>query len=243
MQHVRKMAVVPEHLVQKLYERERDEAQLFSTAPIKQIGSLDEQLKEILARDDLPPDLKVKEYQNVLQQYNAIRSKHVERSPHQRHEQTVAPRLPRVDVMRGIPVKYAARANELLDIAQNGMEWTEGGELVHRGQKIKGSNMADLIRTFVRPGRHRGDRPRGWREFGQSLVENNVPRTTITNKMLWNEIELPPVPGLENLTTPANIPNELYNTPSAPGPTTRKVARTRIKAGNPWQPYKQKNGK
>ena len=245
MQHVRKMAVVPEHLVQKLFERERDEAQLFSSAPIKQIGSLDDQLKAILAREDLPPDLKVKEYQNVLQQYNVIRSKHVDRTPPQRQQQPTARVLPRANVMRGIPVKYTARANDLLDIAQNDMEWTETGELVHRGQTIQGSNIADLIRTFARPGRPRDNRPTGWREFGQTLVEKNVPRTSITNKMLWKEIELPPVQGLETLTAPESVPRELFETPPAPGPLTRKMARTRINnRKTPWETYRHnKNGK
>ena len=233
MQHVRKMALVPEQLVQKIFEKERDDAELFSSAPVKPIASLDEQLKSLLARNDLPADLKAKEYQNVLQRYTTIRDKHIGRTTAPQAEQDTAP----FDITHGVPARYAARAKELFEIVQTtpDLKWTDKGEMIYNGQQIQGSNITDLIRTYAKPGQRGAERPRGWKEFGQALVAMNVPRTSITNKLLWNEVERPVNVRNREPSPDVDIPAAMFETPPPP----QRRARTVINRQH-WTPYHQR---
>jgi hypothetical protein len=182
MQSIRKMALVPHGMVEQLFQKQ----QLMTDEPIEQLSSLDSDLHRILKDTTLPSDQKAKLYNQALERFSVMRHKHIDPAPVEQPEEE-----PDHDVLSGVPKQYMNRAHALYKKVRTipGMKWNDQGEMVYNGERVPGSNIVDLIHTFVKPGRRNGMKPVGWRVFGQRLLEGGVPRTLITNKMLWKDVE------------------------------------------------------
>jgi hypothetical protein len=182
MQSIRKMALVPHGMVDQLFQKQ----QLLSDEPIVQLSGLDAELQRILKDTSVPSDQKAKLYNQALEQYSVIRNKHINPKPIEQPEDEADH-----DVLTGVPKQYVKRAQALYNKVKTvpGLKWNDQGEMVFNGERIAGSNIVDLIHTFVKPGRRNSVKPVGWKTFGQKLLESGVPRTIITNKLLWNEVE------------------------------------------------------
>lgn len=181
------MALVPHGLVEKLFQRQQDQQQLMSDEPVTQISALDSNLHAILKDDSLPSDQKAKLYNQALDRYSTLRNNHLGRKYNETEEMVEKD----YDVLSGLPTQYIPRATALYSKIKNmkGVEWNEKGEILFDNETLSGSNIVDLIHTFVKPGRSNAVKPKGWKRFGEALLEHGVPRTMITNKMLWKEIE------------------------------------------------------
>ena len=186
------MALIPHALVDRFFEKQREQEQLVSDAPTVHLSALDTHLREVLANKMLPDDQKAKLYGQILDRYNSVRDQHLGHSP-----VPVAndppPLSPNVNVCANLHSRYTNKARGLFDHLKQlpGMRWNEKNEMIYNDRVIPGSNLIDLVHTYVKPGRRGAAKPAGWHEFGQALLTNNVPRTLITNKHLWEEVEAP----------------------------------------------------
>ena len=174
-----------------------------STSPLVQITQpetkvidltltgLDRGLQEILNRQDIPPDEKVKLYSNYLQQYLTLRERQTElyRTPasvsltkEEPPTEAVPADTVESEVLRSVPKTMQKQATLLLErIKQDPeMQWTPRGELVIRQQTIPQSNMVDLINDLLR--KRKNFNPVGWQELAQKLEEGNVPQDLIRNQ-------------------------------------------------------------
>ena len=76
MKHVKKMALVPEHLAQQMVAAQREEQQLTSNTPVVQLSSLDREIQKVL-NSKQPADVKAKQYARLLQMFSTIRHKFI----------------------------------------------------------------------------------------------------------------------------------------------------------------------
>jgi hypothetical protein len=176
------MALVPQGMVDQLFQKQ----QLLTDEPIEQLSSLDSELHRILKDTTLPSDQKAKLYNQALERFSVLRHKHIDPLP-----KVLIDEEPDHDVLSGVPKQYVNRAQALYKKVKTvpGLKWNDQGEMVYNGDRVPGSNIVDLIHTFVKPGRRNSIKPVGWKTFGQKLLEAGVPRTIITNKLLWHEVE------------------------------------------------------
>ena len=196
MQHTKKMVVVPQDVIENL----RFNQQQRTGAVRRQLMTVDRELKEILARDDLPADAKMELYYEVLQKYRKLETKYSEKSPQNTtvaspQSTTVASRVtPAV----APPVAHAAsdewmdridkhftlrnkeKAEHLYEWVKekSDITWNEKGEI--DGQPK--SNILTLLDDVTRPvPRDKGVDPNGMADFAKSLQASNIPRYLIGN--------------------------------------------------------------
>jgi hypothetical protein len=216
MENVKKMALVPQAMIDKLLEAQRDQQQLVNDSPIQQLSLLDGQLKTVLD-GKLPADIKSKEYARILQQYSTIRNKEVR--PRQY--------IPDItdNLLVGLPNQWKKKAQAVLQsvMKNEDLGLNDKNEIIYKGDRVPGSNITDLVHTFVTPSKRK---PAGWKEFGQALVESNVPRTFISNENLLKEVDKPEEPVASNPLVPLS-------------PKTKRTPRSKRtrKPKAAWSPY------
>lgn len=79
------------------------------------------------------------------------------------------------ELLHSIPIKLKHRASVLLHYLPKS-SWNEQGEFVVKGNVVKGSHIADLIRDALT---NRTFKPVGYMQFYKHLAELNVPEGTI----------------------------------------------------------------
>ena len=187
------MALVPHALVEQLFQKQREQEQLVTDSPVVQLNKLDDQMKSVLDQNG-PADQLAVLYNKLQQQFNALRDAVVNKKPLDLEE----PLEVMHDVTDNMDKRYVKRAKSLLEKIEHFPEVkvNDNGEVSFNGRTIPGSNIVDLVQTFTKPGRKNAAKPKGWNELGQALLKHNVPRNLITNKVLWNdvEVELPEQP-------------------------------------------------
>ena len=82
-------------------------------------------------------------------------------------------------VLSSLPVMFHKRATSLLNHLDHvkDLAWTPAGEMIHRGRKIPGSHLVDLVEDMMR--RQKTTEPVGWRQFASALKRSNVPKEFI----------------------------------------------------------------
>ena len=190
---VRKMALIPADMASYYAQQQH-----LPSAPIlKEMSSLDNQMKDILNNPGMPPELKYKQYFNALQRYDAIHEN--------AYNQHSAPQPPPPDIpwrkpekqlpvgeeelLQQIPKPQQRGAKLLVNYIKNNpdLSWNEAKELVYKGNRIPHSNIYDLISNASRNRKHAAS-PRGWRQFTNALIDQNVPEGAIGNVKLWQHI-------------------------------------------------------
>jgi hypothetical protein len=176
---LRKMAIVPQHYVDKILSAQREEQQLTSDTPVVQLSQLDSDLKQILDSNQ-PSDLKAKQYAQVLHTFSNIRSQQTRPMTTQS-----APLPPKTDILSGLAKPYINRGKLLLNHLEKipDLQWNEKDEVEYQGQRVPGTNIVDLIHAFVKPTAKA--EPTWWREFATALKDSNVPQTAIGNQRLF----------------------------------------------------------
>jgi hypothetical protein len=178
---VRKMAVVPQTFIDTFMQAQREEQQLVSNNPVIQLSSLDRDMKSVL-ESNIPSDVKAKKYAQVLHTFSNIRDK-------QAAPLSAPPPLQnqKLDFTTGLARQYINKGKLLVDhlMNQHDVQWNDKNEVIYKGDLIPGSNIIDLVHTFTK--QRTALKPRGWKEFAQTLVDSNVPQSAIGNRRLLEE--------------------------------------------------------
>ena len=215
---MKKMALVPHSMVDKLMHAQREEQQLVSNTPLTQLSLLDQQLKEVLESNE-PSDIKAKKYAQVLQTYTNIRDNEI--------------RIPRVEPpqieaspewLTGLAANYINKGRILSEHVKLNpyIKWNDKNEILYKGNLVQGSNVIDLIHAFVKK---TTAKPTGWREFGRALLDSNVPRTAIANEHVLRLLQAEVQPAAQPSTSRAKRPS----TSRAKRPSTDPVKRIKAK--------------
>ena len=191
MLNVRKFALVPEEIANQIVSAQRQQTDLVQDTPISTLTLLDRKLKQILENTNLPPDVKAKEYAQVLHLYTGIRDKAVGRTQLAVAEPAYEPDL---DFLTGISMRYRNKARMLIKHVEENpdLAWNEKGEILYKGNLVPNSNIIDLVHTAVKPG---VSVPTGAPEFTRALREHNIPKTALSSNAMFREVavEVPPV--------------------------------------------------
>ena len=140
----------------------------------------------IIKRPDIPFDLKVRQYNQILQRYMTMEN--IKKQPYELN--IIEPSSDIISdetVLNGIPKKNIKSAHALWNfIKRNGkIKIAENGEVVVNGRKIYGSNIIDLVHDLSRD--RKTNKPQnGIAEFAITLHDANVPLEYIVNKNRYN---------------------------------------------------------
>lgn len=145
------------------------------------LNNLDSEMMRILEAGDLPVDVKLSQYNQVLQRHRSLLS-----SRNQPYKITVEEKddtLKDVDVLSGIPETKLPTAKLLLDFIhkQRNITISDNGEVIINGNHIKGSNIVDLIHDLSRDRKTRPP-PIGANPLLDALKTANIPLEYIGNK-------------------------------------------------------------
>ena len=156
------------------------------------ISELDKGLQQILEKQDVPPDVKVKLYSNYLNQYLTMKGKQssVFRRP---MTSTTQPHLTnntqQVDesedvereILQSVPKTMTKQAGLILHRIKQHPElsWNEKGELIVAGHVVNNSNVVDLVNDLLR--KRVNFNPIGWEILSTKLHEANIPQDLVRN--------------------------------------------------------------
>ena len=214
------------------------------------LRSLEGDMKDILARTDLPDDTKLSLYQQVLQQY--LQYDHARKTepmsvtmstPTQGSGTTAsgdkAPADGAVDdtppkeddlspqILETVPKTLKRKAKLLIDQLKQSdvMTWNKNGELVYEGNTVKDSNIIDLVNDALKS--KKGFVPYGFQYFMHGLAKSNAPESIIGNEARRSIVRKYKQFGSDKKRLLPDIP-----TPSSPIPSRRRVrvVSTPIKA-------------
>ena len=173
--------------------------------------SLDREMKEILDSNIIPLHEKVIAFQAVLQRYlnkvdqyqnreersifkGDIKERQhkagfsKEREEEQEEEEEKEDKTIKLEkrVVESVPKSLQNKARLLIEHLKDTSDlgWNERGEITIRGEKIKNSNISDLVNTTLRSRKHE-EEPTGWKDFVSLVKESNVPINLIGNKTRW----------------------------------------------------------
>ena len=179
MDHVKKMALVPQSMLPTLTNQNA------LMTDYSYLSELDKEMKDILENRSLAADVKAKMYNPALSRYRSFRQSEL-----QTHQPTknIAKNSDYSLVTKTLPRTLQPRANLIIETLKNNddINWTEKNELIYKGRKIAGSNMADLFNSYLRQNK---SPEKGSKEFGQALIDSNVPRYAVVNKNLLPLLE------------------------------------------------------
>ena len=245
MDSARKVALVPQQLLSTLMAQQQ-----FNPA-ISQLNNMDYKMQNILQSSDVPSDIKHKQYNQMMHQYNTMRDQEINKPL---SIDVKSSQLPDDDLIMGMPRNYRNKARLLLNHVKRApnIGIDQNGQVIINGKNIPESNITDLIFDYAKP-RKQGHAPAiGWREFGKALKQTNVPREAIVNINRWRDLDQPILAIHEDLpiAQPADLlEDEPFQTPEAkkiktPSPVIRRSTRerTQTKPYSPpaWKPYNQK---
>ncbi len=182
MDHTKKLAVIPEDLLEALKYNQKQ--QMGPTG--EQLLAVDQDIKSILSRTDLPEDEKVQLYASALDKYHVIKHRVPVSKPSvptptanlpastadDDWEKQITSLLPKNQRNKGTQL-YQWMKNNLPDI-----KVTDRGEI----EGLPDSNIVDLIDEISRSKpRVKAGLPKGFDSFMSRLHEANIPRSLIGN--------------------------------------------------------------
>ncbi|GBM55753.1 hypothetical protein AVEN_190338-1 [Araneus ventricosus] len=183
MEHAKKFALIPEHLVSKHIVSD------------KQLNDLDKSMLNILNRS-LEEHEKVKQYYALLQkkmnieEYNLPGKPPEEPAPSDNIE--VEPMLPRKEnsydrvVLNSVPQGMKNEASKALDFIKehsNILKWNDKGEILIGNELISKTNIADLFNIIFTRNKKKTN-VAGIQEFLAALNLMNVPKHYVKNNYL-----------------------------------------------------------
>ena len=163
------------------------------------VRDLDNQMRDILERQELSVSDKAHLYQKTLQSYltriNQYRGKPlgmVDIKPQEVMEENekTEPVLPGSEleksVLESVPAVMKKKAERLLHhLKQNSdLRWNERGEISLQGQTVKHSNLIDLVNDVLRHRKQTGQ-PLGWETFATALSQTNIAQDLIGHPERW----------------------------------------------------------
>ena len=189
MESARKVALVPQQLLSSLMAQQQ-----FNPA-INQLSELDKGMQSILENSNLPADIKMKQYSQLMHKYQTMKDQELNKpmTVDIQSKGSSMLSIPDDDIVGGVPKNYQNKAKLLISHIKRtpNIEADEQGQIVINGKKIENSNIADLIFDYTKPPKRNQIPAKGWKEFGKALKQTNVPRQAIGNDRRWNDIDLP----------------------------------------------------
>jgi len=147
------------------------------------LKSLDSEMLNMISNQELPLDLKMIKYNQILQRYNFLQTER--NKPYKVEIEESHPILMKTfdHILEGIPKKQLHIAKSLLDFIskQQNIQVESNGELTINGMKINNSNIVDLIHDLVRD-RKTHPAPAGIKQVAKALKQANIPLEYIGNK-------------------------------------------------------------
>ncbi len=198
MTHATKMALVPHDMVDQLQQI----TAASEPSPITKAAlSLDKEMKDILDRNDLSEDEKIKLYNHILNRYLKVDSQRkqpiemkftAESAPQASATSVDASQSSQEtssiehDVISSVPSTLRKKAERLLGQLRTNrqiIDWNKRGEIITDGSLVKGTHLVDLINDALR--KRKNFNPRGWKEFNSALSKLNIPQDLIGNPERW----------------------------------------------------------
>lgn len=183
MMHANKMILVPHEMIGE------------NESSSKHLYDLDNEMLKILKDKNMPEDIKMVHYSQILHRHRI--AAHKQNEPFQLEiKEASEPRKISDEIKQTIiatvPKKWHKQASMLLDYANNtkSMTWSDNRELIVNGNKIKGSNIVDLINDLSRD-RKKMEPAVGVEVFLKKLLEENIPREIVVNKKRFELLEQP----------------------------------------------------
>lgn len=191
------MILVPSHELKKLTRP--TEPTVRETAK----DDLDERMKAILEDPRLNSYEKVKRYESLLRRYLTLSKQgrdeesrvtfHLppeeaqQQQQQQVQEQVQQPREEDEmveEVLKSLPPRDRKNARYIMQkLAEGGGGWTKRGEFVYKGDAVRGSHMIDLFKNLSLSFKSKNQTPpKGWNAFLTTLVESNIPSSSIHNR-------------------------------------------------------------
>lgn len=198
MDHTKKMVLVSPDVLDSIGQPSLKTDYLHPVT--KKVNDIDHKMTEIL-NSDLPIDQKMKRYSEALHHYTIFVKKDAEprklqlvsSTPPQTVDSNKADSKDTVsddrndaagglddtisqEILQSVPKSMQGRASSLLRKikSSNGeLGYNHQGELVVRGQPVRGTNLVDLVNDVLR--RRKNFNPNGWEDFAQGLATINAP--------------------------------------------------------------------
>ena len=191
MEHVKRLVLVPEHMVE---QRKKPLAAPLAT----QVNEIDSDMQDIIRRQDIPIDEKAKLYDQNLQRYLTFYDKrmnkplrvnvtHTDKAEEPQGEQSSEETEPsdeiETDIMDSVPATMKSRARQLIKKLKSNKDlvgWNEQGQMVFKGRSVPSTNIVDLVNDSLR--QRKNFNPDGWELFSKVLGHLNVPEGIVRNE-------------------------------------------------------------
>lgn len=170
--------------------------QLRPKPPVEQrvqvMDTLDKNMNDIINREDLPTDERLKLYDQALNRYLHVHDEFRPKPVTDSKPDPVVQQEPSDpianEVLASVPKTMKGKAELLLNKMKTSPDitWNEKGELKFKGETVHGSNVVDLVNDVLRKRKYFN--PQGWETFGEALREANVPQDLIGHEDRWRYI-------------------------------------------------------
>lgn len=195
MKYSRKMVLVPEEIMHLIQQRTD-----IQTSPlVKSMSSLNQQMDTILNDTNLPPEMKIKNHDQMFQRYlnlqeqrenhiptvqihSSVVSQPQESQPQGQQQQSKPQAIQDSEILDTVPKRFKPQAQGLLrwmKKSPEAVQWDEKGEVSLEGKPIQGSSIADLINDSLRT--RKGFSPAGRDDFTEVLAKLNTPEDFVRN--------------------------------------------------------------
>nr|DAC81385.1 TPA_asm: acintoc2 [Parasteatoda house spider adintovirus] len=180
MEYAKKMILVPEHLVSR------------HVLPDEKLSELDREMKQILL-SQMDEDEKIKMYNQVLLKRIKLDSLNSPISNKEIQSDEVPDEKPEIKeeenyieslMLSSMPKQFTSNTKNVLEFLKKNndvVSWTPRGELVHKGEVVKNSNIVDLLNNMMRKKKN-NTFITGQEEFREIIKDINLPRTFIKNE-------------------------------------------------------------
>ena len=190
MTEFKKMALLPANFLEQLQAStsvQPPPPTVRQTPAERQLSRLDTEMKRILDDGATPDEVKVKLYGHALHQFNQIHENASKPIPIELAEKPGRGGRSTELLLRHMPERKTENASALLAFLKEHPEiqWNERGEIMDKGDVIRGSNIADIFNYTVREMKHE---PRGWSHFYEQLLNGNVPQLAIGNSIVRRQV-------------------------------------------------------
>ena len=195
-----KMFLVSPENLQKLSHKSQQPDSIASSAKT----DLESKLYNLLHQPNIDPHDKVRRYNELLQRYlHLVRKTEKEdreivlKMPEEKEEPTKAPveavagnsSSIEEEIIHNIPARAKKNVEYILQKLRKSeaVHWGPTGEVVIKGNTIKGSHILDLMRGLSQP--RSKNLPTGWESFLHVISDLNVPISSISNPNAKKQLE------------------------------------------------------
>ena len=199
---------------------------------VKVMDTLDKKMESILEREDLSTDERLMLYDQSFTRYLNVHDDYRSR-PVVSKVSTSPPAVIETEtkdameeeILESVPKTMKTKAELLVRKmkADPNIAWSEKGELKYKGETVRGSNVVDLVNDVLRKRKYFN--PQGWKTFGETLREANVPQDLIGHEDRWKYIT-------QTKRTPRS--RKRQQSPSPIRPYSPKTPRNRRKEVKNW---------